>query len=159
MKNKTAQIQTLETIAVLFIFFVLVAIGLIFYSVVLRGSIEQQKEEGIELTAIQVAQRAYSLPELQCSEDNIVSDNCIDILKLESASSVIPENGIYYYDRLLFSTIKISEVYPEEKSWTLYDRPLDDFSSRINTQIPISLFNPISKENYFGVMSVELYIR
>lgn len=158
MKNK-AQIQTLETIAVLFIFFVLVAIGLVFYAVVLRGNIEQQKEEGMELTSIQVAQRAYSLPELQCSEDNIVSDNCIDILKLESASKIIPDNGIYYYDRLLFSTITIDEVYPGDGNWILYDRPLDEFSSRISTQIPISLFDPVTKENYFGVMNVELYIR
>ena len=96
---------------------------------------------------------------MQCSEDNIVSDNCIDIFKLEAASEIIPENEIFYYDRLLFSRITIRKIYPGEKEWTLYNRPLDDFSNKIVTNIPISLFDPVGNKNSFGVMSVELFFK
>lgn len=151
----------LETIAVLLIFFILIVIGFIFYANVLRGNIEIQKEESVQLNAIKIAQRASSLPELQCSEDNIVSDNCIDIFKLQATSEIInnPENEIYYYDRLLFSRITVKEIYPQENDWELYNRPLEEFSNKIVTNIPISLFNPVSNKNSFGVMRVELFLK
>tara|TARA_Y100000310_G_C20546348_1_gene745777 strand:- start:591 stop:1067 length:477 start_codon:yes stop_codon:yes gene_type:complete len=157
--QKKAQSQMFETIVVLFIFFILIILGLVFYAKVFKGNIELQKEESIQLNSIEIAQRASSLPELQCSEDNIVSDNCIDLLKLKAASEIIPENEIFYYDRLLFSKITISKIYPEEKEWLLYDHSLEDFSNKIVTNIPISLFDPVDNKNSFGVMSVELFFK
>lgn len=155
----------METIAVLFVFFMLVAIGLVFYAVVLRGNIDLQREESIQLNAIEVAQRASSLPELQCSEDNIVSENCIDTIKLEAASwdedlpGILQQNELYYYDQLLFSRITVKEIYPESQDWILYNRPLEEFTSKVVTNIPISLLNPIDNKNSFGVMTVELFLR
>lgn len=156
---KKAQIQMMETLAVLLVFFVLIILGIVFYSKVLSGNIETQKEEGMQLSAIKVAQRASTLPELQCSEDNIVRDNCIDISKLDSASKIIIQNEVYYYDRLLFSNIKINQIYPAGREWALYERPLEDFSNKIVTNVPISLFDPVSNKNSFGVMSIELFIK
>ena len=159
MNKKNAQIQMMETIAVLFIFFILVVMGFVFYAKILKGNLEEQKEESIQLNAIEVAQRASSLPELQCSEDNIVSDNCIDILKLEAASGIMRQNDVYYYDRLLFSKVTVNEIYPGSNEWELYSRPLDEFSNKITTSIPISLFNPIENKNSFGIMTVELFLK
>ena len=159
MNKKNAQIQMMETIAVLFIFFILIVIGFVFYAKILKGNLEQQKEESAQLNAIEVAQRASSLPELQCSEGNIVSDNCIDLLKLEAASQIMQQNDIYYYDRLLFSKITVNEIYPNSNEWALYTRPLDEFSSKITTNIPILLFNPIENKNSFGIMTVELFLK
>ena len=157
--KKRAQVQMMETLAVLLVFFVLIILGIVFYSKIMKGSIELQKEEGIQLNAIKVSQRASTLPELQCSEDNIVSDNCIDIIKLEIASKIIRENEIYYYDRLLFSKIKLTQIYPDNKEWLLYERPLDDFSNKIVTNIPISLLDPVNNRNSFGIMNVELFVK
>ena len=159
MNKKNAQIQMMETIAVLFIFFILVVMGFVFYAKILKGNLEEQKEESIQLNAIKVAQRASSLPELQCSEDNIVSDNCIDILKLEAASGIMRQHDVYYYDRLLFSKVTVNEIYPGSNEWELYSRPLDEFSNKITTSIPISLFNPIENKNSFGIMTVELFLK
>ena len=149
----------METLAVLLIFFVLVVLGIMFYGRVLKTSLEEDKEENLQLNAIKVAQRASSLPELQCSEDNIVSDNCIDLIKLNAASAIIntPENEIHYYDRLLFSKITITEIYPSENTWTLYDQSLEQFSNKIATNIPISLLNPVDDSHSFGIMLVEYY--
>ena len=159
MKKKLGQIQMMETIVVLFIFFILVVMGFVFYAKILKGNLEQRKEESIQLNAIEVAQRASSLPELQCSEDNIVSDNCIDLLKLEAASEIMQQNDVYYYDRLLFSKITVNEIYPDSNEWILYTRPLGEFSNKITTNIPISLFNPIENKNAFGIMTVELFLK
>ncbi|HJN56359.1 MAG: hypothetical protein QF436_03160 [Candidatus Woesearchaeota archaeon] len=159
MHNKKSQVQMMETIAVLFIFFVLIILGFVFYAKVLKGNIEIETEESVQLNAIKIAQRASFLPELQCSEENIVSDNCIDIIKLEAASAIMEENEIHYYDRLSFSKITIKEVYPDENEWMLYDRPLDDYSNKITTNIPISLLDPILNTNSFGIISVETFLK
>jgi len=159
MKRK-AQIQMLETMAVLLIFFILIVLGIVFYTNILKGNIGIQKEEVMQLNAIEISQRASSLPELQCSEENIVSENCIDLLKLQSASEIIPLNEVFYYDSLLFSKINITEVYPDNsRSWVLYNHTLEEFSNKIVTNIPISLFDPVTNKNSFGVMSVELFSR
>ena len=161
MRSKKAQVQMMETIAVLLIFFILIVLGIMFYARVLQGNLAIEKEETLQLNAIKIAQLASVLPELQCSEDNIVSSaNCIDLLKLDAASGVItrPENEIYYYDRLQFTRITIEELYPGSNSWELYDRSLADFSAKIVTNVPIQLLDPVSDDKSFGVMKIEYFV-
>lgn len=156
----------LETIAVLAVFFILVVLGFVFYTRMYKSGIEEEREETIELSAIKIAQRAATLPELQCSENNVVRDNCVDKLKLEAAETIMQkqENEIFYYDKFSFSRITVEEIYPEEEDCTnekctLYDRPSDDYTHKIVTNIPISIFNPENNKNAFGVMNVTVYLK
>lgn len=154
--DKKTQIQMGETIAVLFVFFILILIGLIFYVRIIKGSIEGEKDEASQLRAIGIAQRAMFLPELQCSEDNIIRDNCIDIWKLESAENLMKNNEIYYYDLLEFSDVKVSQIYPAEKEWMVYSRKIES-ATKFTTNVPISLFNPNTRRYGFGVLTIETY--
>lgn len=152
--SRKSQIQMLETIAVLAVFFILIIFGFIFYSKVLKSDIGNEKEENVQLNAIKIAQRASSLPELACSDGSVAIDNCIDIGKLEAVLNIINENDVYYFDKFSFSRITVNEVYPDEKEWVLYDKPLEEYSYKSATNIPISLFDPIGNKNSFGVMSI-----
>ena len=155
----------IETIAILIVFFMLVVFGLIFYTKVMKGSYTVKLEEKTQLRAIELAQRASFLPELQCSEENIIKDDCIDLLKLNAAAAIMQDNPIYYYDLLEFSKITVEEIYPEANSWALYDRPLRDsenkevFKNKISTNIPISIYDPKTKTNTFGIMLVDMYTK
>jgi len=151
----------LETIAVLAVFFILLMLGFIFYTKVIKSGVEEEKEENIQLSAIKIAQQAAALPELQCSQNNVIKDNCVDRLKLEVADNIMqsPENEIFYYDKFSFSKITVEEIYPNTKEWPLYDRPLDDYTHTLVTHIPISIFNPENDENAFGLMEVESYLK
>ncbi|MBI2541141.1 hypothetical protein HYV80_00325 [Candidatus Woesearchaeota archaeon] len=156
---KKAQIQMGETIAVLFVFFILVTVGFIFYVKVIKGNIELESEELSQLKSVAIAQRAMFLPELQCSEDNIAIDNCIDILKLDSAQALMRENEVYYYDLLEFSDISISQIYPSEAKWNVYSRKTDEFKSKFVTNAPISLYDPITRKHGFGVLTIETFLK
>jgi len=149
----------LETISVLAIFSILILLGLIFYSGVFKSSIEVEKEERTQLDAIKIAQRSSFLPELQCSQENIIIDNCINILNLEALSEVINENEVYYFDKLSFSRIIVNKIYPDDEEWVLYNRPLEQYSDKIVTNAPILLFDPVENKNYFGVMNIEVFSR
>ncbi|MBR9706307.1 hypothetical protein GOV14_04680 [Candidatus Pacearchaeota archaeon] len=155
--NKKSQMHTMETIVVLFVFFILLIMGFIFYVRVAQSNIGTEQEEARQLKAIEIAQRAMFLPEIQCSEENIISNNCIDYLKLVAASEIIKQNELYYYDKLGFSNITITQIYPNPKNWTLYDKSLEEYQDKIITNIPISIFDPREKKNSFGVMKVEYF--
>lgn len=154
-----AQIHMMETISVLAVFFILVILGFIFYSNVLRSNFELEKEENIQLDSIKIVQKVSSLPELQCSQDSVVKDNCIDVLNLEALAEVIDQNEIHYFDMFSFSKITVTEVYPGDNEWLLYDKSLEDYSQKIVTNVPIIIFNPIEKRNNFGVMKVEFFVK
>ena len=154
---KRSQIHMMETIAVLAIFFILVALGLIFYSDVVTRNVAIEKGGYDQLNAIRIVQIASFLPELQCSQENIIFENCINILNLESMPEVINENQIYYFDKFSFSRIIVNEIYPDKEEWVLYNKPLEEYSKKSVTNIPMLLFDPIENRNSFGVMNIEVF--
>ena len=156
---KKAQVQIGETIAVLFVFFILITIGFIFYVKVIKSNIELETEELSQLRSVGISQKIMFLPEVQCSEDNIIIDNCIDILKLDSAQSIMKENEIYYYDLLEFSDVSISQIYPNEAKWNLYSRKIEDFNSKFVTNVPVSLYDPTTRKHGFGVLTIETLVK
>lgn len=155
--HKKTQIHMMETIAVMAIFFILVALGLIFYTDVVARNAAIEKEENYQLNAIRIVQMASFLPELQCSHENIITDNCINILNLESMLEIINENQIYYFDKFSFSRIIVNKIYPDKEEWVLYNKPLEEYSRKSVTNIPMLLFDPIENKNSFGVMNVEVF--
>ena len=163
IKPKKSQIQIGETIAVLFIFFILITIGLIFYVKVLKGNIQSEAEESSQLKSVGIAQRVMFLPELQCSEDNVIRENCIDKLKLQSASELMTNKKSDYYDLFEFSNIVIKEINSEGnliQIANIYSRTLnEDFKNKFVTNIPISLYNSITRRNTFGVLTIETYTK
>ena len=153
--SKRTQIQIGETIAVLFVFFVLIVIGFMFYARVIKSNIEVEKEELSQLRSVGIAQRVMFMPEVQCSENNLIIDNCIDILKLESAQNIMNENNIYYFDLLEFSDVSIYQIYPTEASWNIYSKKMEDFKNKFVTNVPISLYDPVTRKHGFGVLKIE----
>jgi|SRR3989338_2368636 len=155
MANKS-QLQIGETIAVLFVFFILVVIGFIFYANIIKSDLQLKQDDQSQARSVQIAQRTMHLPELECSHyTNIVYD-CVDILKLNSAKDVMMDNELYYYDMFEFSEINLTEVYPDTGSkWTIYSRKLPEFSKRFLTNVPVSLYDPRTGRNSIAVLSID----
>jgi hypothetical protein len=163
MKTKKSQIQMMETIAILFIFFVIVFIAIIFFSRIWRSSISEEVSKYQELSSIEVAQLASSLPELQCSEDNIVKSNCVDRLKVIAVQVTDqPQNDLldvnYYFDFFGYSQITIQQIFPDSTdTWTIYHKAPEQIKNKRTTYFPISIFDPVENANYFGLLTLEVY--
>ena len=156
--EKKSQIQMFETIAVLLIFFILIGIGAIFYVRIYKSNLDITKYGYSQSKSVAIAQRAMFLPELQCSKNKIITDNCIDVLKLEAAISVINSNEIHYYDLLEFGEINLTQVYPSSASapkWAVYSRKIEKPTSSFLTFVPISLYDPTADTYGFGILSIE----
>ena len=126
--NRKAQIRMTETVAVLFIFFVLVIFGIFFYYKYSQISILEKQQELLGMRAIDTTLKILFLPELSCTKgDAEPEDNCFDLSKLGSASSVFggsAEHLSYYFDIFKYANITVHEIYPDStNSWTIYDKP------------------------------------
>lgn len=150
----------METISVLLIFFVIILIGLVFWVKVSRSNIEIEQQELRQLRSVEIAQRVLFLPELQCSFDNVVTSDCVDLLKLQSTEHTVQqsENKLYFFDRLGYSNITIKQIYPDNGLIeNLYNNPLESFESKIVTHLPISIYDPRDKRHAFGILEVHVY--
>jgi hypothetical protein len=124
-KSKKAQVQTTETIAVLFIFFVLILFGLIFYFKYTAIAFKDQQRELLGARSIDTTSKVLFLPELICSRGEAQAlDNCIDVMKLNRANETLQAYlNDYYYDLLGYSTVTVTEIFPKSRNWILYDKP------------------------------------
>ena len=105
-----------ESIAIMIVFFIIVAFGLMFYSKIMESCSNMEKLENIELQAVQVAQKASFLPELQCSQENNVELNCIDLLKIDGATNAMKTySTCLYADTFGLSVVRVVEIFPDAK--------------------------------------------
>jgi hypothetical protein len=154
MKSKKSQIQIMETIAILLIFFLLIVIAFTFYLRTASFTQTQKAAKSQELESIRVSQAISFLPELQCSSKNIIEENCFDYYKL-NAFLTTPHKNEVYYPFFYFSDITVREVYPDSTTWDLYSRPKSGTSFK--TSIPILIYNPLKKTRSFGILEVDYY--
>ena len=81
MKRK-GQVRMTETIAVLFIFFILVLFGIIFFYKYQTIALKEQQEELLGARAIDTTLKVLFMPELSCTKGEAEpEDNCFDLIK------------------------------------------------------------------------------
>lgn len=167
---KKAQIQTMESIAVLLVFFIILMLVFVFYATYQRGNIEEKSKELAAEEAVQIAQEIANLPELECTGAGIeIGVDCFDRLKLESMTEAIEESielraGIYQ-ERFANSRITISEFYSlpgkPKTNWTLYERIPDQTKSEYYFETMVSILDPTSNvpigTRSIGVLEIVYY--
>ena len=129
--KKKAQAGMFEIIVVLFVFFLLIGFGLIFYAGMQKRSSTEDSKRVLELRAVRVAQIASTLPELQCSLDNAVRENCIEVEKAMAAKDVIEKNIADYAlsqkdSRLILDDGNIKESFVNGKVVIDRDAVIDE---------------------------------
>jgi type II secretory pathway pseudopilin PulG len=148
---KKAQVMTMETIAVLLVFFIIFAFVLIFYMGFQSGQTELKRAELSEQQAVQMAQIVANMPELECTGGGIETGvDCFDIYKIEAMSAVLKENedlrlGIYQ-ERFGSSEIKFKDIYNlghnTGRNWTVYSKKPENFRNQYSFQTLVSLNDP-----------------
>ncbi|MBI3052101.1 hypothetical protein HYY74_06650 [Candidatus Woesearchaeota archaeon] len=114
LKMKKAQVKMFESVAVLIVFFVLLAFGIIIYAYFQKDASRVKFEEQQQQRAMRIARSAISLPELQCSKRE-PSEHCVDTERMAAfrdyyATGDAARNR--YYDLLGDSRVSVAEIYP-----------------------------------------------
>ncbi|MBU1705020.1 MAG: hypothetical protein KJ922_06675 [Nanoarchaeota archaeon] len=157
--KKKAQIEMTESIAVLVVFFILIVMGFVFYFKVVQSTSTTKQTEGLELKSIQISQKVAFLPEIECSDDNVRREDCVDLLKLDKASQLMRQNYLYYYDTFQFANVSIHEIFPNDRVWVLYENVPTDWQDKLSTIIPTALRASKTRDTFFGLVVVDVYSR
>jgi len=126
LDSKQGQIHISETIAVLFIFFVLIVFGLIFYLNYQKVALKEKSEELLVARAMDTTLKALYLPELVCTrQESELQINCMDVMKLNSAEEIMLKDPGGYYEQIFgYANITVKEIYPDEDNeWNIYNNP------------------------------------
>jgi hypothetical protein len=117
LRDKYGQAKMTETIAVLFIFFVLLMFGIVFFYKYQQVSFKEEEQKLLANRAMESTLTALFLPELQCTRgDAEAEDNCIDKLKLINFKDVVDSHlNDYYFSMFSFAKITVFEVYPRPR--------------------------------------------
>ncbi len=162
--RKKSQIKIGESVAVLMIFFLLVVVGIIFWSRYSQVQFREQQEVDLLSRAIKISQTTTFLSELQCSTLEVIKFSCFDVYKIDVMQDLLMENPEkertdHYFEIFGFSNITVYSLYPEQKKWTIYDFPGGNVSGYISTQVPVSILDPINNQFSFGYVDVAVYTR
>ena len=113
-----------ETIAVLFIFFVLILFGIIFYYQYQKVSLVEKQQELVAARAMDTTLKVLFLPELICTKGEAEpEDNCFDMMKLRHVNETFKEYLTkYYFNLFSYSNIYVQPVYPPGEKIVLYDK-------------------------------------
>lgn len=165
--NKKAQLQIQETIIAVFIFIILVILGMVFFYKVQSGSITTDfKNFQLERNSINFITLGDG-PEFSCSKAGI-KESCIDITKLLAFKSI--NSNKTYFTKFGYMNITIYQVFPKTNNikchinsindcgiWEVYVNKPAQISNKIIRDTPVSLYSPIDDTYSIGVMVVEAY--
>ena len=162
--SKKAQMQMTETIAILFIFFILVGLGISFYAKYRAVAFENQKEELLQARAVRTTLKALFLPEILCSRGSAEpEENCVDLLKAKHFQDELkPFFNHYYFEMFSYANITVQQIYPTEGKWVVYENPKDNYENSERTYFIVTIRDETSGERGipaygYGYMMVEVY--
>lgn len=161
--TRKGQMQITETIAILFIFFILLLFGLLFYFRYQQAAFIEKQEEALGVRAMETTLKTLFMPELICSRGEAEpEDNCFDVLKLNSADAILLKHlDDYYFEIFSYATISVHQVYPEPEEWILYDKTKPDYTRKEPTFFVVTLRDELAAQNQpqygFGYVAVEVY--
>lgn len=158
-----------ENVLILFIFFILLVVGIVFFTKIQGAKTEQVVSTAVEGKGLQIAQQIASLPEIQCTKDNArEAGQCYDEVALQALSNLqLSGESPAYYQRLFgFSAIVVTKLFPNTKfingqeQLVIYNNTKEGNPSITATFIPITVCNYLSgsvRDCSFGVLKVEVY--
>ncbi|MBR9676122.1 hypothetical protein GOV05_03880 [Candidatus Woesearchaeota archaeon] len=161
----------MESLGVVFVFFMLLSLALIFYGAFQKDKITELRGEKTDLDIVSLSQTITSLPELKCSEQNSIDENCYDLLNIQILSHYMNDSDgflspnnvrtrVFYTQLFKNSNITIN-VYDEKNNnfttYPVYYNNDDNKSSTRNNLLPITIKDSRNGEFYFGILNLAIF--
>lgn len=164
MYTRKAQVQMGENVIILFIFFILLVFGIVFFTRIQTAQSAQKISQDVQGRGIEIAQKIAFLPEIQCSKTSVEQYACYDEVSLEALRGMTAngKTSEYYYPLLGYSTISIQNIFPVKQDPILiYNNTKPDYTSSIATFLPVVICNylesPQGDACRFGVLDINVY--
>ena len=167
--GKRGQIQIQETILVIFIFTIIIIVGMSVFFRIQENSIKQEYRD------FKIKQKSNFILTLPGSSDFVYTKNglkadAIDVTKLFALKELVTRKPQTYFTKYGYLNITIYEVYPERKTkeckdvndlgecgvWNIYSK-IPEQGRPIIKRTPVSIYYPNTREYSIGVMVIGMY--
>ncbi|MGB9749205.1 MAG: hypothetical protein ACP5OZ_05310 [Candidatus Woesearchaeota archaeon] len=157
--RKKADFKTMETMLIIFVFFVMLIIGFISYTQFQRQGIEEQARRNLELRAVDLSELTKR-PEFRCNDYS--AQNCLDLYKITSFSKIISKSDemmLHYSDLFGYSKINVKIIYPAQSQSEnlVYEKKPNKVSAIRKYSIPINLYDAANQRYNFALLEIEYY--
>jgi hypothetical protein len=164
MNTKKSQLKIMETVFILIIFFILLMIGLIFYSNIEANSLAKINELDQQRNMLKFAISISNFPELSCTElTSELSEGCFDLYKIRVFSQLREDDEfkrdmiLNYFDLFGDSVITIREVFPDKAEFMIFNKTLDGSKDIKYSFIPVIVRDPADKKDIFAYLEIRTY--
>jgi|SRR3989338_9220604 len=167
--SKRGELQTQETILAMFIFIIIIIIGM---TVFFRYQENNIKVSAREFYLEQFSNKILTLPdtgEFVYTEAGF-KKNSIDTTKLLAFQNLVSKKKRYYNEVFGYANITLYQVYPSKISkkcsliqvtdcgiWEIYTNIPIEANSKLRKETPVSLYFPKEGLYTIGILSVEAY--
>ena len=168
-KMKRGQLQVQETILVVFIFVVIIILGMTLF---FRFQENSLKNEIKDFRIMDFGNNLLTIPdssEFVYTEAGI-KKNAVDTTKLIALQNLVDKKRNYYFSKFGYMNITIVQIYPDKNPkecgisqvdncgvWRVYERIPDNIDSRLRKETPVSLYFPKEEMYTIGVLMIEVY--
>ena len=150
---KKGELQTYESILVIFFFMFIFFIGFVFFY---RFTLEDIRSDVLSYEDFKFKQLLGLVPsmyEFRCSF-SLSDDECVDISKVISFDRVSKD----YFDVFGYKKISITIVYPEEENEIIiYEKIPKVYKTKKEISSPISVYSNKDDRYKIGRLSIEWY--
>ncbi|MFP4567923.1 MAG: hypothetical protein ACLFN8_03180 [Candidatus Woesearchaeota archaeon] len=165
MKQKKAQIQNMETIAVVIIIIILIIFGLVYAANQRKGTAEIQKSITQDTNAMKLTTNTMNLDFVKCSSFEANLETCVDYHKIKALANHTTREENYLYFNNIFGNTKIelqiikniTNSTLQNENITLYTTFDTENKTTINIRTPVTVKEPVKNTNYFAIMEVKVY--
>ncbi|MFT4310510.1 MAG: hypothetical protein ACMXYC_02670 [Candidatus Woesearchaeota archaeon] len=155
-----AQIKMFETVAVVIVFFFLIAISLRFYASVEMSNFENMQQRFNQLDSLKISMIVSNLHEIKCSISGVQSGPCFDMHKLHAfrQSMEIPEVNAFYTSMIGYANISVTMFGASSHTISVYEHIPDNYTGTLMPSIvPIVVENSITRIKHLGFLRVDIY--
>lgn len=168
IRNKKGQLEINETILVIFIFSVLLLIGLIVFNRFTAQGIDDMVDRNEKIKFVNMLAGVTNMAELKCSSQ-ATDVECLDTLKLLAFKKQSGE----YFDRFGYKKVVVEVVYPDVKGakeiectnanypncgyWLIYEREQYIIKAEEIISSAVSLYYPFSELYGVGKLKATRY--
>ncbi len=169
---RRAQIQSVETIAVVIIIIILIIIGIAFWGNVKKSDVQQTAAESQDLSVVEISKYLNEMPEFNCYQSGVEDVNCVDLYKILAFNATMNNRSdpaaqaradkffAFYRPYFKNSRIVFEQIYPAQSAFniTIYDNNISNTTTR-QIYLPVIIKDSITGRNNFGVVIVDGYYR
>lgn len=170
--EKKGQVQIMQTVFIVILVFIILFIAFIFYLNYEKESMNIDIASQKEKEGVLVASYMLTTPEISCSQNLDVKQNCFDASKLAVFQpNLYPE---YYSDYFKKSNISIiiffgnitpgvcdeenNIVFPNCNEFRIYENVPMQYEGNDFYYVPVSVFNPLTNSYAAGYARVEVFV-